>query len=150
MADQTKPETVTIRNGVGMPAAMYLEEFGSQIWAAFGHPPYLVGTASHGKSWRDVDVRLILPDDEYAALGLGDPNYPHQSGKWVSLCMAYAALGRSMTGLPIDFQIQEQTRANVLYRGLRIALGVTLELRQSQHERALLAEVDALDDTPEQ
>ena len=51
--------------GVGMPAALLLDEFGSQVWSAFGSPPYLVGSALAGKKWRDVDVRLILSDEEY-------------------------------------------------------------------------------------
>lgn len=117
--------------GVGMPAALLLDEFGSQVWHAFGHPPYLVGSAACGKTWRDVDVRLILPDDEYAALGLGDPRYTHRNGKWVSLVLAYAALGKAMTGLPIDFQIQQQTHANKLYDGPRNALGlVNLRMKE--------------------
>lgn len=110
--------------GVGMPAAMLLDEFGSQVWSTFGHPPYLVGSALRGKKWRDVDVRVILDDAEYAALGLGDPDYPHQNGKWVSLCLAYSALGKSLTGLPIDFQIQQQTKANKTFDGARSALGI--------------------------
>lgn len=97
---------------VGMPAYLFLEEFGSQVWAAFGDNPYHVGSSLKGKQWRDVDIRLILADDEYERLGLGDPNYPQQNAKWVSLCMAYSALGKAMTGLPIDFQIQQQTNAN--------------------------------------
>lgn len=49
------------------------------ILDAFGHEPYLVGsvqerTASCGS---DVDVRLILPDDEYDALMAGTgPGFP--------------------------------------------------------------------------
>ncbi len=113
---------------VGMPAYLYLEEFGSQVWAAFGHPPFHVGSSLTTKSaWRDVDVRLILPDDEYEALGLGKPNFPRQNGKWVALCLAFSALGQHMTGLPIDFQIQQQTRANEEYPRAdcpRSALGV--------------------------
>jgi hypothetical protein len=114
--------------GVGMPAALRLDEFGSHVWAAFGHPPYHVGSSLTEKAgWRDVDVRLILPDAEYAALGLGDPRYTHRSAKWVSLVLAYSALGREMTGLPIDFQIQEMTRANEQYGApehLRSAIGI--------------------------
>ncbi len=105
---------VTINPGVGMPAALFLDEFASQVWAAFGCPPYLVGSALKGKNHRDIDVRLILPDEEYEIL-LGpkaDPRGEHRNGKWVSLCMAYAALGKQMTGLPIDFQIQQMTYAN--------------------------------------
>lgn len=113
--------------GVGMPADMLLHEFGSQVWAAFGTPPYHVGSSLTQKSgWRDVDVRLILPDEAYEALGLGKPNLPRQSGKWVALCLAFSALGKQMTGLPIDFQIQQQTRANEEYprEHPRSALGV--------------------------
>lgn len=39
-----------------------------------------------------MDVRLILPDDEYEALGLGKPNMPYRNGKWVALCLAFSAL----------------------------------------------------------
>jgi hypothetical protein len=110
--------------GVGMPAILLLEEFGSQVWNAFGEPPFLVGSALAGKQWRDVDVRLILDDGEYEALGLGDPRRTHVNGKWVALCLAFSALGRQMTGLPIDFQIQQQTYANKTYDGPRSSLGM--------------------------
>lgn len=112
--------------GVGMPAYLLLQEFGSQVWAAFGAPPYLVGSALDGKQWRDVDVRLILDDETYAAWGFGDPrpSYAYQNGKWVALCLAFSALGKQMTGLPIDFQIQQQSYANKTFDGPRSALGV--------------------------
>lgn len=115
--------------GVGMPAALWLDEFGSQVWSAFGHPPYLVGSALGSKTWRDVDVRLILQDAEYAALDLGDPARGSMNSKWISLCLAYSALGKAMTGLPIDFQIQQATYANEKYKGYRSALGL-LPLRE--------------------
>ena len=111
--------------GVGMPAALLLEEFGSQVWNAFGEPPYLVGSALAGKDWRDVDVRLILDDEKYAAMELGDPEYTHHNAKWVSLCLAYSALGKALTGLPIDFQIQQTTYANNKFKESRSALGMT-------------------------
>ncbi len=111
--------------GVGMPADMLLHEFGSQVWHAFGTPAYHVGSSLENKVWRDVDVRLILDDAEYERLGLGKPNLPRHSGKWVALCLAFSALGAQMTGLPIDFQIQQQTRANAEYPNEpRSALGV--------------------------
>ena len=115
---------------VGMPAHLYLEEFGAQVELAFGEMPYHVGSSLKTKSeWRDVDVRLILSNREYKKLGLGNPDFPHENGKWVSLCMAYSALGKSMTGLPIDFQIQQQSRANKTYKSkdghARQALGWT-------------------------
>jgi hypothetical protein len=110
--------------GVGMPQALLLEEFGLQIWNAFGRPAYLVGSALAGKQWRDVDIRLILEDKVYEEMGLGDPERTHSNPKWVSLCLAYSALGKSLTGLPIDFQIQQQTHANKAYDGARSAIGL--------------------------
>jgi len=119
--------------GVGMPASLLLDEFGSQVWFAFGEAPYLVGSALKTTKWRDVDVRLILSDEQYEALGLGDPreNRQRMNGKWVSLCLAYSALGKQMTGLPIDFQIQQQTFANKHHDGARSALGI-IPLRMAQ------------------
>lgn len=112
-----KPDKKPIAIGTGMPASLLLDEFGSQVWSAFGEMPYLVGSAMRSKDWRDVDVRLILDDDKYEELGLGEPHDPHTNGKWVSLCLAYAALGKSLTGLPIDFQIQQRTFANMKFKG---------------------------------
>lgn len=122
--------------GVGMPQALLLEEFGSQVWHAFGDAPYLVGSALNGKVYRDVDVRLILDDEVYAVMGLGDPKFPHHNGKWVALCLAFSALGKQMTGLPIDFQIQQQTHANTTFeRQPRSALGmVDLRFIKEVHE----------------
>ena len=115
--------------GVGMPSSLLLDIFGSMVWDAFGHPPYHVGSSLKNKSgWRDVDVRMILADDEWDAMGLGEPERCHQNGKWVSLCLAYSALGKQMTGLPIDFQLQRQTDVNAEYKAAdghpRSALGL--------------------------
>lgn len=119
--------------GVGMPFSLLLDEFGSRVWSAFGQPPYLVGSALAQKDgWRDVDVRLILSDAEYAALGLGDPKYPHENPRWISFCLAFSALGKQMTGLPIDFQIQQQTLANEQFKGNRSAIGLVPERRRDK------------------
>ncbi len=110
-----------------MPAAMKLDLFADQVFMAFGHIPYLVGSAlTEKKDWRDVDVRVILPDEEWIALGLGEhvAGWHGASEKWMSLCLAYSALGREMTGLPIDFQIQQRTHANERFKGPRDALGI--------------------------
>lgn len=119
--------------GVGMPAALLLDEFGSLVSDAFGHAGgvYHVGSSCcGGKGWRDVDVRLLLSDEEYAALGLGDPEHPHQNARWVALVRAFDALGREMTGLPIDFQIQQQAHANAKFDGPRSALGLHTYFRR--------------------
>lgn len=116
---------------VGMPAALYLDYFGALIWDAFGTNAYHVGSSLTGKGWRDVDIRLILDDAEYEAQGLGDPKHPQQNAKWVALCLAFSSLGKSVTGLPVDFQIQQQSRANAENEDKpRSAIGVRHTLRE--------------------
>lgn len=102
-----------------MPAALWLEEFGSQVWAAFGEPPYLVGSALEDPRPRDIDVRVILEDAEWERWGFRPPAQSSYDGKWVALCMAFSALGKQMTGLPIDFQIQQLTDANQTHTNKR-------------------------------
>ena len=108
--------------------AIDLDEFGKLVEDAFGDYPYLVGSALVGTQWRDVDVRLILEDGAYAAMGLGEPNDGHCNAKWRALVLAFSALGRQMTGLPVDFQIQQRTHANSLFDGRRSALGIRAQL----------------------
>jgi len=128
VTDQTPPRPVATV-GVGMPAALHLDAFAREINEAFGHIPYLVGTAAQGKQWRDVDVRLILPDDEFDHL-FADATHPggryriQGNAMWALLCTALADLARQRTGLPIDFQIQRATEANAKYDGPRVPLGL--------------------------
>jgi hypothetical protein len=108
--------------GVGMPATLKLNHFGREVEAFFGHVPYLVGSATRTTKWRDVDVRVILPDDEFDST-FGKLTRPRcLNTRWNAACLAFAALGRAMTGLPIDFQIDRQTEANEEYPGERHAL----------------------------
>jgi hypothetical protein len=107
---------------VGMPQSLALEEFGTKVWDAFGHMSYLVGSCMERKDWRDIDVRLILPDEVWEEMGLGDPKMTHSNAKWCALVQAFSALAKQMTGLPVDFQIQQQTYANATYQGVRSAL----------------------------
>ena len=117
--------------GVGMPAALKLEHFGRVLYEFFGHRAYQVGSSlkcslGQAETWRDVDVRMILPDEEFDRL-FGNLTRPRcQNLKWNAACLAFAALGRDMTDLPIDFQIDRQTEANEDYPGPRSALGVNL------------------------
>lgn len=79
------------------------------IAEAFNSHPYLVGSVMETGQFRDVDVRLILEDIEYARLAAG-----------ISVPLVNIALTaylRRMTGLPVDFQIQQQTAANELHPG---------------------------------
>ena len=103
----------------GMPAGIYLQKFGCIIRDYFGYVAYHVGSSLDRKDWRDVDVRLILPDDEFEEMFGRVKNVSNK--KLAAITLAFSALGKEMTGLPIDFQIQPQSYANT-YPGPRSAL----------------------------
>lgn len=98
----------------GMPAGIWLTKFGVIVHDYFGHVAYQVGSSLNTKGWRDVDVRLILPDDEFTEQ-YGRIRSCEANPKLAAVTLAFAALGRQMTGLPIDFQIQPQSHANEHY-----------------------------------
>lgn len=101
---------------VGQPQGMLLNLFGEQLRHAFGHMAYHVGSSLSLKDgWRDVDVRIMLPDDEWDAFFLGNPENPHYSPRWRTLSIVWSTYGRHVTGLPIDFQLQQHTHANKEY-----------------------------------
>lgn len=124
--------TVTFELGVGGPGYIALNHFGAFIRAAYGHEPYLVGSATQGKAWRDVDVRLILPDDEFDVL-FGPVRPFGLNPRWSLVTAGVSALGKEWTGLPIDFQIQPMTHANQRYPdGFRQPLGIWVPSSVSQ------------------
>lgn len=100
----------------GMPAGIWLHKFGTIINDYFGHTAYHVGSSLHTKDWRDVDVRLMLPDDEFEAL-FGRNRNCECNPKLAAVTLAFSALGKAMTGLPVDFQIQPESHANRVYGG---------------------------------
>lgn len=113
-----------------MPATLKLQWFGRVVHEFFGEYPYHVGsslkcTLGRADTWRDVDVRLILADEDFDAL-FGKLTRPRCLNlKWNAACLAFSALGRDMTDLPIDFQIDRQTEANEDYgKEPRSAIGI--------------------------
>lgn len=81
---------------------------------------YLVGTAAAGDTWRDVDVRSILADDDFDRLFGGDDG----RHRWELVCLTTAVYLCGQTGLPVDYQIQRQTEANARHPdGARTPLG---------------------------
>ncbi len=90
------------------------------IHRAFGNAPYLVGSAAASDAgvYRDVDVRLMLDDDEFAVV------CPTRE-RWELLSLAIGAYLAGRTGLPIDFQIQRTAEANEKFgSGYRNPLGM--------------------------
>ena len=96
----------------------HLDQACMALTRAFGTHAYLVGTASFGAhdSYRDVDVRLMLGDDEFAAA------CPSRE-RWVLLCLAIGTYLRERTGLPVDFQVQRVREANDRFSGPRYPVG---------------------------
>lgn len=75
---------------------------------AFGGCPYLVGSVARAeRQWRDVDVRMILDDEDFDALRAGSDE------RIKAMNTAFSLWGQKATGLPIDFQFQSMTEANV-------------------------------------
>jgi hypothetical protein len=91
------------------------------LWEAFeGGGVYLVGTAAERRPYRDVDVRLILADKRYDRLrkALGAEGIAF-------LGLSIGQYLASLTGLPIDFQVQRQAEANHHHAGgMRNPLGL--------------------------
>lgn len=92
----------------GMPAGIWLTKFGTIVADYFGEVAYHVGSSLERKDWRDVDVRLILDDDEFEHR-FGKTRSAEANPKLAAITLAFCALGKELTGLPIDFQIQPRT-----------------------------------------
>lgn len=90
------------------PRQMFLLDLACKpIWETYDGDLYLVGTANERGEYRDVDVRLILADKKYdrlrKAIGLdGIALMGLTTGQYIA----------SLTGMPVDFQVQRRTEAN--------------------------------------
>lgn len=94
-----------------------LEAWARELRLMFpSHVPYQVGSSLTTKQYRDVDVRLIVTDAEWidlaAVLDIRRLN------------LTVTLWGQRVTGLPIDFQLQSMTDADVPEHGKRNALGL--------------------------
>jgi hypothetical protein len=107
---------------VGFPADLYLHDFGLKVSQVFGETAYLVGSAVKEKDTRDVDVVVMLEAEDWSREFDVKPSQGYDSPKWRVLCQAFSELGKRMTGLNIDFKIQEREWANETHEGPRGAL----------------------------
>ena len=90
-----------------------LDEACKPLAEAFDHGVYHVGTSADGRGeYRDVDVRCILTDKHCGKLSRAVG-----SDGIAFLGLAIGEYLASHTGLPIDFQIQQQTAANAHHGG---------------------------------
>lgn len=114
---------------VHAPSLMLLSQACLPLIYAFGHPPYHVGSSLYRPDFRDVDVRLILWDEEFATLF---PGHERVSGtthaRWSVMSSSISLYLSQASGLPVDFQFQQMTEANERYpqgpTGERHPLGI--------------------------
>jgi hypothetical protein len=110
---------------VGAPGFFLLNQAIMPVNAAFDTICWLVGTAIEYRNWRDIDVRAVLPDEQYQRLFLGIGTAARVHPLWSLLCSSTSLWLAQATGLPVDFQVQTESRADERYAGRpRIALGV--------------------------
>lgn len=113
---------------IGAPACFALEEACRHVAEAFGAYRgvagiYVVGSCLERPDWRDIDVRLIMEDADFAALFPNAGNHWEHDARWLLLTVAISERLSRQTGLPIDFQFQPQTHANKCHKGRRNAIG---------------------------
>lgn len=97
---------------------------------AFGHCIYLVGSSLEKRDFRDVDIRAILDDAEFERLFPGAANSPAYNALWSVMSASISLMLSQQSGLPVDFQFQQQTAANKIEgRTKRHPIGLFLDAR---------------------
>lgn len=88
--------------------------------AAVGYGTFHVGSSLEKPDYRDVDLRCMLPDEEYDRVFVGEP------GKLLLplLNVAISEWLQARCGLPIDFQFQRASDANKEFSGRRNSVGI--------------------------
>jgi hypothetical protein len=109
---------------VGAPACFNLEIECQLLNRAFDGQCYLVGSALERPDWRDLDVRLIMDDEAFAALFPAAGERWEFDARWLVMTTSISARLSTATGCLVDFQFQPQTHANKRHPGPRNALGL--------------------------
>lgn len=85
---------------------------------AFGEDVFLVGSALRrlgelpGAPYRDVDVRVVISDERHRELfGTDHVGHSNVHPLRVLLCASISQYLSSVTGLPVDFQVQQASYA---------------------------------------
>lgn len=140
---------------IGAPACFKLELACKEINDAFcerGYGIYVVGSVLERPDWRDVDLRMILSDEGFKELFPNAIVFDEGKGgtwefdqRWLLLTTMISDRLSNLTGLPIDFQFQPVTYANARHKGMRSAIGVHHESRESfeaRHRESACSEDD--------
>jgi hypothetical protein len=120
--------------------ALYtLDEACRTINEAFDSTCYLVGSSTERADYRDVDVRVMLPEETFDVLFPGCPPdpavTPASDPYWSLVCVAISEHLSRQTGLPIDFQVQRRDEANRLYSKPRHPLGIIRGRGRARNKR---------------
>lgn len=106
------------------------------IAEAFGYAPMLVGSVLTRAEYRDIDIRLILPDEDVERLfgaegryGTQDAPTPHALQLLIHIALSDLIAKAAGLPVPIDFQIQSRTEANTGERGHREPIGIRWDAR---------------------
>lgn len=125
MADSFEPRKKAIH--IGAPACFALEQACLHICDAFsGYGCYVVGSALERPDWRDVDIRFIMSDEQFAEEFPAAGQHWEHDARWLLLTVSISQWLSKQTGLPIDFQFQLQTHANERHKGPRCAVGIRI------------------------
>lgn len=118
---RTEGRTKSKASWLDVPEFFRLDVACRPLVDAFGATPYLVGSCLERSDYRDVDISLMLPDEQFSAM------FPN---KYANLFMnaAVSEWLSARTGLRIDFKFQDTTKANTEHHGQRNPLGVRGEL----------------------
>lgn len=120
-------------NYIGAPQFFDLNQACRVITDAFGLHLYLVGSSLTKRDYRDVDLRLILPDEDYDRMFPGIGDSPQRDALWSLMCSSISLYLSQHSGLPVDFQIQQRTAANAEEPdGQRNAIGLFVQRRQEE------------------
>jgi hypothetical protein len=88
---------------------------------AYDAPIYLVGSVLTTSGFRDIDLRLILPDDEVARL------FPTPALRLlVHVALSDLITASASPPAPLDFQVQSMTEA-AQYQGGRNPIGLRVD-----------------------
>lgn len=111
---------------------------------AEGYGCYLVGSSTRTRDYRDVDVRMILPDEEFERFFPGAKDRPDMNPLWSLMCSSISLFLQTHSSLPVDFQIQAQSVANAEFTRAdghdRQPLGVFLRPTPRDYAAAMVTE----------
>lgn len=112
------------KTNIGPHQHILLDQFGQLVYAAWGAIGYRVGSSVKlGETWRDIDIRVMLDTPHWVkrfncSHEAAEDDKPvthegrHRHPSWQAEMLAWSTLGERITGLPIDFQVEDVEWAN--------------------------------------